>query len=160
MYEIGVLDKVEVAADLPQPETAAPMPMVIAGDVGTVILIFYARPSQSAPAESQELNAVVRFDGSIAHSLGEPNDEALSGHPLFARGLSAYGAFRVRQSSWVATLERMNRVHSQHKPTAYQGLTHFVYTFHDSVFECVARSALASLSSRSRAVVIQEAVHQ
>jgi hypothetical protein len=92
-----------------------------------------ARPEDSPEEEV----VVLRFGAVAALMLGSPNDEALDGHPLAARGLTAYGAFRVEQSSWVRRLEQMNRVHPQHSPESFLRLQHFVLTFHDSTFECV-----------------------
>jgi len=33
----------------------------------------------------------------------------------------------------------MNSIHEYHRPEAFAALTHFVFTFHDTTFECVAR---------------------
>jgi hypothetical protein len=71
-------------------------------------------------------------------SSARPNDEAFSGYPLADRGLMPYGAYRIERSSWVRRLERMNRVHENHRAERFDRLTHFVLTFHDSTFECVA----------------------
>jgi hypothetical protein len=72
--------------------------------------------------------------------LGPPNDEALLGHPLAARGLSHYGAYEVIDSSWIRKLERMNSVHDRHDSSRFfKDKRHFVFTFHDSTFECIAR---------------------
>ena len=35
-------------------------------------------------------------------------------------------------------LERMNSVHALHNPERFSRLVHFVFSFHDSTFECVA----------------------
>ncbi|HEX8863370.1 MAG TPA: hypothetical protein VGC06_30595 [Actinomycetes bacterium] len=59
-----------------------------------------------------------------AWQWGPPNDEALQGHPLVDRGLRPYGVFRVEGSSWIRQLERMNRVHPQHRPEAFRDLCH------------------------------------
>jgi hypothetical protein len=80
--------------------------------------------------------AIVRFSA-IAHMFGMPNDEALEGHPLYKRGLGPYDAFRVENSSWIRKLERMNSVHRRHRPEAYSRYQHLIFTFHDSMFECV-----------------------
>jgi len=82
---------------------------------------------------------LIRFAGALAWFHGPPNDEAFAGHPLASRGLGRYGAYRVDQSSWLRRLERMNSVHPQHRPESYVGFNHYVFTFHDSTFECVAR---------------------
>jgi hypothetical protein len=34
----------------------------------------------------------------------------------------------------------MNSVHPYHRPARYEELRHFVLAFHDSTFECVAKS--------------------
>ena len=54
--------------------------------------------------------------------------------------LRPYGAFEVKNSSWIRLLERRNRVHSNHSTAKYlEKRRHFILTFHDSMFECVAR---------------------
>jgi hypothetical protein len=70
--------------------------------------------------------------------FGPPNDEAFAGHPLSVRGLTPYGVFEVKNSSWVRRLERMNSVHPRHKPERFARLKHFIFTFHDTTFECIA----------------------
>jgi hypothetical protein len=154
VYDIGPEDRVEPATELPNPDAGAPSPLLVADDEGAVSLLFHAS-KPGASASSVEAIAIVRFRGCIAHSLGLPNDEALAGHPLAARGLGPYGAFRVQRSSWVNALELMNRVHSRHRPEAYRDLTHFVYTFHESVFECVAKGAEAIVRAQSRSAAIE-----
>jgi hypothetical protein len=81
----------------------------------------------------------VRFESPYASSFGPPNEEAFSGHPLAARGLYPFGAFEVLNSSWVRSLEKMNSVHRYHRKERFDALRHFVLTFHDSTFECVAK---------------------
>jgi hypothetical protein len=46
----------------------------------------------------------------------------------------------VEQSSLVRRLERMNSVHEYHDPKRFWALTHYIFTFKDSTFECVASS--------------------
>jgi hypothetical protein len=74
-----------------------------------------------------------------------PHDEALHGHPLSPRGLSHYDAYEVMESSWIRALERVNSVHERHDASRYRGLRHFILTFHDSTFECVARTFSVSI---------------
>jgi hypothetical protein len=87
-----------------------------------------------------EAIALVTFSRPSAHFFGPPNDEAFAGHPLASRGLHPYGAFKVESSSWLRTMERRNRVHPHHSPSTYRDRKHFVLTFHDSTFECVAHA--------------------
>lgn len=114
--------------ELPAPAAGDPGPQLSA-DEHHVRLTYQAEDASRVE---------VRFDGWDV-SFGSPNDEALCGHPLYARGVGYYGVFEVLHSPWIAALERANRVHSQHDPSRFADLRHIVITFHDSTFECVTR---------------------
>lgn len=132
MPSLEGLDRVVELTDAPQMCPGAPCPIIMATDF-SLMLLYWLRDRRDG-----EDQCLVTFDQPLAHHSGPPNDEALHGHYLHARGLGYYGAFEVRQSSWVRALERMNRVHSKHRPDLYDDDRHFVFTFHDSTFECVA----------------------
>ena len=52
--------------------------------------------------------------------------------------LEPYGAFEIKHSSWIRQLERMNSVHPHHSPEPFEWLRHYVLSFRDTTFECVA----------------------
>jgi len=79
---------------------------------------------------------VVTFHDCLATQFGYPNDEALAGHRLSRLGLRPYGVFEVTDSSWLERLSRENKV--AFPSGSMNGLRHFVITFHDSTFECLA----------------------
>lgn len=148
MYQVGAEDRVVELRDLPQMDTGAPMPAVIANEhvLDLVYLTIEIDPNwdgsySTMVGEDTERDEVacVRFGNAWAHSFGSPGDETLNGHPLWGRGLSPYAASEVHHSSWIRSLERMNSVHSNHTPAMFDGLRHFIFTFHDSTFECVAK---------------------
>ncbi len=114
------------------------------------MVVVYYREEPRAPVDGKTVRVVspnsddqqiaaVKFRGFQAQYFGAPNDEAFEGHPLAARGLEPYGAFEVLNSSWIRALSRMNEVHSNHSDDMFRRLRHFVLTFHDTTFECVAR---------------------
>ncbi len=133
MYDVDGSDTVIRVTELPQSDVGAPMPALAAAEHHLEVG-YIARP------RGEEKIAVVRFGRPYAHFFGPPNDEAFEGHPLAGRGLEPYGAFRIEASSWIRRLERINSVHEYHRPEAFAELTHFVLTFHDKTFECVAVS--------------------
>jgi len=106
------------------------MPVLLADDF-TLLLCYEMAP------DNAEL-AAITFMHPVAHYLGPPNDEAIEGHPLASRGLTAYGIFEVLSSSWIRSLDDMNRVHPLHNPKRFSTLRHFVFTFHDATFEIIA----------------------
>lgn len=154
MYEVDDKDTVVRLKDIPESCGGAPLPHVVA-DEGHLVVAFYLQNTPAGwdgtsvtvvGAESEgEPVALVTFDRPTASLFGPPNDEAFSGHPLSKRGLRPYGAFQIKRSSWVRTLARMNSVHPHHRPDAYASVRHFILSFHDSTFECLAQSYTVSL---------------
>ena len=148
MYEVDERDRVVELENVPQSSVGAPIPCVLA-DEHRVVLAYYMQDHVPewdrktvravGPTGGDEGVALVRFNFCRVHMFGPPNDEAFAGHPLAARGLSPYAAFRVEESSWIRRLERMNSVHRHHRPETFWSLLHLIFAFHDSTFECVCR---------------------
>lgn len=146
MYPVDQ-DRVIPLADIPRSSVGAPQPRIVA-DEFTCAVAYYVEVRDPRwdgtyvriidPEKVADPVAVVSFPLYCATLFGPPNDEAFSGHPLSRRGLKPYGAFEVLDSSWIHQLERMNSVHPQHSRERYLELRHFILTFHDSTFECVA----------------------
>src|SRR5260370_31235264 len=105
---------------------------------GGGLQVIFADPSETKWA-------IVQFHRPRAHMFGPPGDETLSGHPLAGRGLRTYAIHEVLSSSWVRQLEKMNSVHPRHNPKMYDDLKHYVFAFHDSTFECIARGFDATI---------------
>jgi hypothetical protein len=147
-YTVDDRDLVQPLTEFPQSSVGAPLPVVLASEQSLFVAFYVERRDPDwdgttckvvSPDTDDQTVAVARFECAIAHFFGPPNDEAFSGHPLAKRGLSPYGAFEVLSSSWIRTLERMNSVHPFHRPEPFAFCRHFILTFHDSIFECVAR---------------------
>ena len=149
-YTPDARDRVVPLADAPQSDVGAPLPLVLASDYRLLLVYLLQEtpegwdgtqvPRIVSPQSEDMPVAVVEFRHPHAHIFGPPNDEAFSGHPLSERGLSPYGAYIVEDSSWIRALERMNSVHEHHRPERFWRLTHYVFAFHDSTFECAADS--------------------
>lgn len=131
MYSIDERDRVIDVDGLPGHSVGAPLPVVIA-DEGRLLLAYLTAP------DSENL-AVLKFSRVRAHRWGPPNDETLHGHALYERGLRWYAIQEVIESSWIRGLERLNSVHRNHVPGRSTSSRHYVFAFHDSLFECIAR---------------------
>jgi hypothetical protein len=123
--------EVRELSDLPVQDVGAPEPVIFAVD-GWTGLGYYTWH------DKRDQWAIVGF-GTTAMSMGMPNDEALNGHPLYERGMHAYGNYEITNSPWIAALEQANRVHSRHAPAGYASLRHVIMTFHDDFFEVLTR---------------------
>jgi hypothetical protein len=78
------------------------------------------------------------FDDCAVSRFGYPNDEALSGHPLYEQGLSNYSCFEVLDSSWRSRVQAQNLVAFPTSGSIFSSARHFAITFHDTTFECLA----------------------
>lgn len=151
MYAVSKDIVVEID-DVPLPDPGAPCPQLYASDSSAQIAYYVAEAdprwkatyaklwSDSDELVIEECVAIVDCVNVYAHFFGPPNDEAFEGHPLASRGLTPYGVFEVRNSSWIRALERMNSVHMAHNPKQFDTYRHFIISYHDSTFECVAHS--------------------
>ena len=116
-----------VLSDWPQPTTVA-QPGIWANEHS--LLLRYRAADESF--------AAVRFPLCTYVVFGAPNDEALSGHPLYGRGLQFYSVHEVINSTLIAALEQRNSVHPRHDRERYlRDRKHYVFTFQDSTLECV-----------------------
>lgn len=91
--------------------------------------------------------ALIEFPRCLTTKFGYPNDEALGGHPLSAKMEGAYDIYEVLNSSWVKQLEEQNRV--SFPKTANWQSRHFIITFHDSTFECLAKDIKITVLNES-----------
>jgi hypothetical protein len=138
VYRVGRRDTVVPLVSLPQSNTRAPLPLVVASD--NELRIAYMSPGnrRGGDVRGGEIWVTVTFNLPYAHMFGPPNNETLTGHPLARRGLEPYGAFEIKHSSWIRELEQMNSVHPHHSPEPFEWLRHYVLSFRDTTFECVA----------------------
>lgn len=137
-YAIDELDTV-LPIDLPPMNTGAPAPHVT-GDGRTIRLEYneHADVNWDNPLPPDSSIVTVIFERAIALYLGYPNEEVIRSHPLFDRGLQWYGFYHIISSSWIRAMERANRIHDRHSPELFARENHYLITFHDSTFECVA----------------------
>jgi hypothetical protein len=101
-------------------DPGVPDPILVQREDSAAIL-FHIAPDRDT--------VLVVFEGCLIARFGYPNDEGLGTHPLYAKGLAFYACQEVLDSSWPAELGVQQWA---------QNLRHFVITFHDSTFECLA----------------------
>lgn len=132
-------DKVVVLNTVPTPSAGSTEPFVIANERQVVIAYRIAQVDfeRYGPfCDEEEPFCLVQFPWAAFHRLGPPNDEGLGVHPLAVAGLKWYQAHEVMNSSFVASSWKLA---SPHHPRR-----HFVLTFQDSTFECVATDCVLS----------------
>jgi hypothetical protein len=123
--------RVSVLSNIPAPDDE-PVKLVCGG--GSAILSYWVAPISGGGCAS------ATFGGVRKVALGAPNDEALSGHRLAQNGLIHFSFHEVHNLDWIADIMIRNRVHHCHTDELFAGLRHFIATFKDETFECVART--------------------
>ncbi len=113
-----------------------PEAVMLAGDEGETVLAL------NPHVDDDDQRAVVLCWRSSSYQLmSSPNDEAISGHRLYDRGLKdVRWAGEVHGSELISALERQNSVHSRHDPAQFVGLVHHVVLTKESTVEVVAGS--------------------
>ena len=133
-----------VALDFPvRWDVGAPMPHVFANEY-CVFLSFLVADSPMTPSEPVRLTyAVVEFLRPVAHRLGSPSEDEQFSHYLYGRGQETYRAQRVENSPWLREMidmgKKANSEDDSDEKYWQQHIKHYIFWFHDSTFECLAR---------------------
>jgi hypothetical protein len=128
-------------------ETGAPMPQVFSNGRSVFLLYLVDAPDPQWDGTYTTMidptgNAVyplalVEFRGGTFR-FGIANDEVFSGLPLSGKGLQAYCAHIIENSSWINELKNIHKVHPYYKEDSWKNLQHFALLFHDEIFEVIA----------------------
>ncbi len=103
-------------------DIGAPIPTILSNE-HKLYLIFYVSiidPNWDGTTVHMRSNrdhgiVTIKFNGFAQFKFGNPNDEAIHGHPLYKLGLKHYSIQKVIDSEWIKELTRMNPVHPCHK---------------------------------------------
>ena len=146
-------------------DAGAPLPHLFQSEYRTFLTFYLYEqdPDWNGAYSASARIAIIEWRGCFGTMLGWPNDEALSGHRLWESGLKEvgyYGAAEVRNSSWIAEIEKGNSVHPQHKPERFAALRHYILLFHDSTFECLAEGYTITKVFMPRSEVLLQLAHR
>ena len=147
-------------------DVGAPLPTLLKNDYRTFVV--FRLKSTDPNWDGSDVNivhtdggdvddfVVVEFKHCVSAKMGSPNDEVSHGHPLFGKGYQAYTPLQVRNSSWTNEIERMNSVHRGYDPQRWRNMTHYIFGFHDSTFECMAESLEIEFAKAPMTTVLEQ----
>jgi hypothetical protein len=139
-------DTVHEETGVPYPDPGAPLPCVVA-DEHRLLLSYYASfvirdAASRLPTLVNESSAgdiaLIDFERPMCYYSVPLSDETLLAHPLAYHGLKSYGVFRVDDSAWIRQLVATEYVHPRPTPWIFDNCKHYIFTFHDSLFEAIA----------------------
>lgn len=140
-----------VPLDAPLPDVGAPHPLILAGEWALRLAYYissrdtkwYVEKRSRIWSDSDELCveesfAILEFQLPQIHLFGMPSEQTICGHPLSGRGLKSFMTAEVKESSWINDLVLLDSYAQSPVTMAKDRFRHFVISFHDSTFECVA----------------------
>lgn len=122
-------DRLARLKDIPRCDAESPCPAVVA-DEQLAHLAYYS-------SDREDRAVLVTFWATADLRFGSPAESALEDHPLHARGLRPNRAYEVLRSSWLGNRRAQAAERSIEAVEDLKRLHHYVFTFHDSLFECL-----------------------
>jgi hypothetical protein len=135
--------------------TGAPLPHIVSDGSRTQLLCRANQPSPEwdgtnpvsiSPSDRDESAFIeMVFYGCASIRFGMPGDEGQAEHPLYGRGFEYYNAHIVRNSSWIAELDRIAGAHPRSRGSSAEKKNHYLLAFQDNIFEAVAERVDAGM---------------
>lgn len=116
-----------------------PEPVVMSSDTELYVAFFaYRLVDEEHDKTSEEEIIVIKFQRPFKHTFGLPSNETIGTHPCYPLGLSYCAFYEVKNSYMLRELEAIQKSHDRFNPDDFKKFRHFILTFHDNTFECVA----------------------
>lgn len=136
-------------------DVGAPTPTIISND-SNLYLMFYSNEESTNGETLKERNSVydrgiyvLKFNLFLKYKFGMPNNEIIIGHPYSKLGLQPYSFYQLEGSDWIKELMKIDSVHPDYNKEKWASYKHYIFTFHDNMFECIAKDFEISESTTS-----------
>ncbi len=148
--------KIEQIKEKFEIDVGAPTPTILSNEHNLYLTFYISNVDPNWNGKTTHMRTdqdegivTVKFNRFEQFKFGSPNDEAMSGHPLYELGLKPYSIQKVIDSEWIKELKNMNSVHPYHKDELFEKYEHFIFFFHDRCFEIVSESYSIEENSKS-----------
>lgn len=122
----------------------SPSPTILSND-NELFIAFYAGKKSSSTIP-QERNTVydtgvfaLKFKVYLKYMFGLPGEETIRGHPYSKLGMKSYSFYELKNSDLIKSLQDIEKAHPKYNADKWKMYKHFILTFHDNMFECVAQ---------------------
>lgn len=143
----------------------APSPLIVANE-SNLVIAFYTT-SEIASYELHERNACqdigvvsIKFEGCLQYSFGIPGNESIYGHPYWKLGMRPASFYELKDSDWIESLKNIEQVHPSYDLKSWASYKHYILTFHDNMFQCVARDWVSRIEDKAMAQVAERILHE
>lgn len=81
----------------------------------------------------------LKFINYHIYKMGFPGNETLCYHPYSIYGVNTSDIYLIKDSKWINELKEIDKNHPYHNEAKWDSLNHYIITFHDDLFECIAK---------------------
>ena len=125
-------------------DSGAPLPTILSNDNELFIAFYVDRESLSTIPQERDAICdtgviVLKFKRCLKYTFGLPGDETIQGHPYSKLGMESYSFYELTNSDLVQSLQNIEKVHPEYNPEKWKTYKHYILTFHDNMFECIAQ---------------------
>ena len=130
--------------DLFEMDFGSPSPTILSND-NELFIAFYAdkKNSSSIPLERDIIYGTgifaLKFKGYLKYAFGLPGEETIYGHPYSKLGMKSYSFYELKDSDLIKSMQGIEKVHPHYNPKKWELYRHYILTFHDNMFECIAQ---------------------
>ena len=125
-------------------DAGSPSPIILSSD-NELFVAFYAN-KESLLTVPQERNIVydtgvwvLKFKAYLKFAFGIPGNETIQGHPYSKLGMKSFSFYKLKDSDLIRSLQDIEKVHPYYNPEKWTEYEHYILTFHDNMFECIAK---------------------
>lgn len=122
----------------------APSPTILSND-NELFIGFYA-DKKSTSIIPQERNNIfdtgvfaLKFNRYLKYTFGIPGNETIHGHPYSKFGMKSCSFYELLNSNLIKSLQDIEEIHPNYNPEKWKMYKHYILTFHDNMFECIAQ---------------------
>lgn len=122
----------------------APSPTILSND-NELFITFY-KDKESTSVIPQERNTIydtgilaLKFKRYLKYTFGIPGNETIHGHPYSKLGMQSCSFYELTNSDLIQSLKDIEKVHAYYDPKNWEMYKHYILTFHDNMFECIAQ---------------------
>lgn len=148
---IKILKDIEISANLGD--------ILIKSD-GRSVKILFNRSLENVKetdfTREENLFGLIQFENVFIQKFGYPNDEGLNQHSYYKYGLSFYHGHLVEESDWIKEWNDKRSVNKVTGQSYLNGYNHYILTFQENTFECIAKKYKLRYYNEEKQRIIQE----
>ncbi len=138
-----MMELVEIK-DLFEMDSGSPSPTILSSDNELFIAFYTTKPRISnIPVMRNTIFdtgiVALKFKYCLKYTFGMPGDETIEGHPYSKLGMKSYSFYELRDSDLIKSLQEIGEIHPNYNPKKWEMYKHYILTFHDNMFECIAK---------------------